>query len=81
MGNNQMLCSDPISGEIKRFMVGPVACEITGVTFSQDYTTMFVGIQHPGNKYQPSHFPAGGNSKPRSSIIAITRENGGVVGD
>ncbi len=30
MGNNQMLCSDPKTGEIQRFLTGPIACEITG---------------------------------------------------
>ncbi|MEZ5479361.1 MAG: DUF839 domain-containing protein [Thiolinea sp.] len=30
MGNNQMLCGDPQSGGIRRFLTGPVACEITG---------------------------------------------------
>ncbi len=80
MGNNQMLCANPVTGEIKRFMVGPVACEITGLTFSTDHKTMFVGIQHPGEKLVPSHFPQGGESIPRSSIIAISRRDGGVVG-
>jgi secreted PhoX family phosphatase len=80
MGNNQMLCANPVTGEIQRFMVGPVACEITGVAFTTDQKTMFVGIQHPGEKLAPSHFPQGGESVPRSSIIAISRRDGGVVG-
>ncbi|OZG69793.1 transcriptional initiation protein Tat [Hahella sp. CCB-MM4] len=80
MGNNQMLCADPDSGEIKRFLVGPVACEITGLTFSPDHRTMFIGIQHPGEDLQASNFPQGGNAKPRSSVVMITREDGGVIG-
>jgi len=80
MGNNQMLCSDPATGEIQRFLSGPIACEVTGLTFTPDQKTMFVGIQHPGEKGKPSHFPAGGNSKPRSTIVVITREDGGVIG-
>jgi uncharacterized protein len=47
-GNNQMLCADPTTGEIRRFLVGPKACEITGVFTTPDERTMFVGIQHPG---------------------------------
>ncbi|MGY5617014.1 PhoX family protein [Vibrio cincinnatiensis] len=78
-GNNQMLCGDPITGEIKRFLTGPVACEITGLAFSPDHKTMFVGVQHPGEEGAPSHFPAGANSKPRSTIMMITREDGGVI--
>ena len=80
MGNNQMLCADPASGEIRRFMVGPVGCEVTGISFSPDHKTLFVGIQHPGENGGstfPEHLP---NGKPRSSVIAISREDGGIVG-
>lgn len=80
MGNNQMLCSDPQTGEVRRFMTGPIACEITGLTFSPDYKAMFVGIQHPGEKLAPSHFPEGGNQIPRSSVMVITKKDGGVIG-
>ncbi|WP_070963788.1 PhoX family protein [Vibrio sonorensis] len=79
-GNNQMLCGDPVTGEVRRFLTGPIACEITGLTFSADQKTMFVGVQHPGEKGKPSHYPAGGNSKPRSTVVMITREDGGVIG-
>jgi secreted PhoX family phosphatase len=80
MGNNQMLCANPVTGEIRRFMVGPVACEITGLCFAPDYKTLFVGIQHPGEGRKPSHFPAGGDAVPRSCIVAIRRDDGGVIG-
>ena len=80
MGNNQMLCGDPATGEIRRFLVGPISCEVTGVTWSPDRRTLFVGIQHPGEKGLPSHFPDGGDSVPRSSIVAVTREDGGIIG-
>ena len=80
MGNNQMLCGNPATGEIKRFLVGPVGCEITGIAFTPDQKTVFVGIQHPGEKLTASHFPQGGDAVPRSSIIAISRRDGGVVG-
>lgn len=80
MGNNQMLCADPETGEIRRFATGPIACEITGLTFSPDQRTMFVGIQHPGEKDKPSHFPAGGDSKPRSTIMVVQRNDGGIIG-
>ena len=78
-GNNQMLAGDPVTGEIRRFMVGPNECEITGLTWSPDRRTMFVGIQHPGERGN-SHWPEGGDATPRSAIIAVTREDGGLVG-
>jgi secreted PhoX family phosphatase len=79
MGNNQMLVGDPETGEIRRFLVGPKECEVTGITFSPDRRTLFVGIQHPGEKGD-SHFPDGGNSVPRSCVVAINRNDGGVIG-
>jgi uncharacterized protein len=48
MGNNQMLVGDPQTREIRRFMVGPSGCEITGITWTPDRKTMFVNMQHPG---------------------------------
>ncbi len=80
MGNNQMLCADPQTGEIRRFATGPIACEITGQAFSPDQRTLFIGVQHPGEDLAPSHFPAGGNSKPRSTIMVVQRKDGGVIG-
>lgn len=79
MGNNQMLFADTETGEIKRFLVGPKECEVTGITWTPDRKTMLVGIQHPGEK-GGSHWPEGGNAVPRSSIIAIRREDGGPIG-
>ena len=78
-GNNQMLIADPETGEIRRFMVGPKECEVTGFAFSPDRRSVFVGIQHPGEK-GGSHFPGGGDSVPRSAVIAINREDGGLIG-
>ncbi|USG61774.1 PhoX family phosphatase [Sneathiella marina] len=79
MGNNQMLVGDPETGEIRRFMVGPNECEVTGLTWSEDRKTMFVGIQHPGEKGN-SHYPDGGDSVPRSTIIGISRDDGETMG-
>jgi len=78
MGNNQMLVGDPATGEIRRFLVGPRECEVTGIDFTADGRTMFVGIQHPGED-GGSHFPAGGGSVPRSAVIAIQRDDGGII--
>ena len=78
-GNNQMLVGDPETGEIRRFMVGPKQCEVTGFAWSANRKTLFVGIQHPGERGD-SHFPDGGDAAPRSSIVAIARDDGGIVG-
>jgi len=80
MGNSRLLCADPETGEIKRFMTGPNGCEITGMTFSPDNKHLFVGIQHP-RIGKVSHFPDREKSKPRSSVVVVTRQDGGIIGD
>ncbi len=79
MGNNQMLAGDTATGEIRRFLVGPKEAEITGLTWSPDRRTMFVGIQHPGEQGN-SHFPRGGSSVPRSGVFAVRRSDGDRIG-
>lgn len=88
-GNNQMLAADPKTGEIRRFLTGPLGQEITGVITTPDQTTMFINVQHPGAPTTPddfaagkwlSHWPDGGNAVPRSGTIVITREDGGKIG-
>ncbi len=87
-GNNQMLCADPRAGEIRRFLVGPLGQEITGVITTPDGRTMFVNIQHPGATTSADDFAAGKltgtwpnmGRYPRSATIIITREDGGVIG-
>lgn len=75
MGNNQMLAGDPMTGEIARFLTGPVGSEVTGLTWSSDRRTMFVGIQHPD-----APFPDGEGKLARSSIIAVKRDDSAPVG-
>lgn len=79
MGNNQMLVGNPQTGEIRRFLVGPKEAEITGITWSGDRKTAFVGIQHPGEE-GTSNFPDGGDKLARSCVIAITKDDGSTIG-
>lgn len=74
MGNNQMLVGDPVTGEIARFMTGPNGSEVTGLAWSSDRRTMFVGIQHPGGSWPD------GNGLPRSSVITIKRADNAPIG-
>ncbi len=91
LGNNSLLACNPVSGEVRRFLTGPVGCEITGATWTPDGRTMFVNIQHPGESpgdrsdpTQPSRFSRwpdnAPGSRPRSATLAIWRQDGGVVG-
>ena len=83
-GNNQMLVANPQTREIKRFLVGPTDCEVTGISATPDMKTLFVNIQHPGDRSTPDNFtsnwPDGGNSRPRSATVVITKDDGGVIG-
>jgi secreted PhoX family phosphatase len=75
---------------LRRFLVGPKECEITGIDSTPDGRTLFVNIQHPGENGNPSNitsnWPAsqagsgGTGSRPRSATIVITKDDGGVVG-
>ncbi|HEY0647554.1 PhoX family protein [Phenylobacterium sp.] len=77
---------------LRRFLVGPKECEITGIDTTPDGQTMFVNIQHPGEDTStgfpntfPSNWPASQTSatavsRPRSSTIVITKDAGGVIG-
>ena len=79
---------------LKRFLVGPKGCEITGLSETPDGKTIFVNIQHPGEgtamanigdatKYQsqwPSNAGYGAGKRPRSATIVITKNDGGVIG-
>ncbi len=71
----------PGAASLKRFLVGPIEAEITGVDSTPDGRALFVGIQHPGEDAPgTSSWPDGGTARPRSATIVITRTDGGVVG-
>ena len=57
-GNNQMLAANPLTKEVRRFLVGPSGCEITGLTFTPDRKTMFINVQHPGEVGNHPNRPA-----------------------
>jgi secreted PhoX family phosphatase len=75
-------------GNLRRFLVGPKECEITGIDSTPDGKTIFVNIQHPGENGSPANITSNwpqsqaGNAsgRPRSATIAITKNDGGVVG-
>ena len=91
LGNNAMLAADPGTGEIRRFLVGPAGCEITGATGTPDGKTMFINIQHPGESPSERSDPANPraisnwpdkkpNGRPRSATVVIRKMDGGVIG-
>ncbi len=83
-GNNQMLAADPVTKQVKRFFVGPIDAEVTGVTVTPDLKTMFVNIQHPGDRSTStaftSNWPEGNGARPRSATVIVTKNDGGIIG-
>jgi secreted PhoX family phosphatase len=87
--NNTLLAADPVTKEFRRFLVAPAGSEVTGIDFTPDRRAMFVDIQHPG---EPAsiftsrledvlcNWPDGGESRPRSATLVITKDDGGVIG-
>jgi secreted PhoX family phosphatase len=83
----------PTADTLRRFLVGPVDCEITGITETPDGSAIFVNIQHPGetitaaNVANPStylsHWPgnagygAGGATARPRSATIVITRNGG----
>ncbi|QDQ29406.1 PhoX family phosphatase [Chitinimonas arctica] len=81
---------NPSNDTLRRFLVGPKGCEITGIAETPDGKALFVNIQHPGEETSvadladpgrfQSHWPDGGNARARSATVVITRNDGGSIG-
>jgi uncharacterized protein len=91
VGNNQMLACDPATGQTRRFLTGPVNCEITGAAWTPDMKTLFINIQHPGESPTERMDPAEPrkfsnwpdflpNGRPRSATVVIRKMDGGLIG-
>ena len=81
---------------LRRFLVGPVGAEVTGITETADGKAIFVGIQHPGenatayNDTKNGVWPTNANNgaggaygagtRARSATIIITKDDGGKIG-
>ena len=70
-GQETIMGAKPTDANVRRFLVGPFDCEITGVVVTPDGKTLFFNVQHPGedkgdfttNTFT-SHWP--GNQAPAS---------------
>ncbi|UGV31716.1 PhoX family phosphatase [Halopseudomonas aestusnigri] len=90
-GNCAMLVADPTTGDLKRFLVGPIDQEITGITMTPDQRTLFINVQHPGEGTSATDFAAGNYTSswpdfmpatrpPRSATVVVWKNDGGIVG-
>ena len=80
----------PAPRQVKRFLTGPIGCEITGPLLSPDNKTFFCGLQHIGGEntngqgyrgQQEAPFSTFPNDTwPRDTIVYVRRKDGGIVG-
>jgi secreted PhoX family phosphatase len=76
------------TANLKRFLVGPKECELTGVDTTPDGRTLFVGIQHPGedgsaaapSSNWPQSQTGTASGRPRSGVVVVTKNTGGIPG-
>jgi secreted PhoX family phosphatase len=74
---------------VRRFLVGPKDCEITGIAMTPDAKTLFFNVQHPGedgtlaaptSAWPASQTNSSATSRPRSATVVVTRKDGGAIG-
>lgn len=77
----------PGRGITRAFFRGPAGSEMTGPSFTPDGRTLFLSIQHPADgKYSTFEQPYNrwpdydDKMPPRPTVIAITKDDGGVIG-
>jgi secreted PhoX family phosphatase len=68
--------SGPGAGKALQVASAPRGAELTGPSFSPDGRTLFLSVQHPGEHVHlrpemQSHWPEGGSSVPKPSVVAI----------
>ena len=54
---NARVGKKPAADTLRRFLVGPADCEITGITETPDGKAIFVNIQHPGETITAANVP------------------------
>ncbi|MBP6250165.1 MAG: PhoX family phosphatase [Leptothrix sp. (in: Bacteria)] len=89
---NQLLACDPAAGPgaaaLRRFLIAPHGCEVTGPVMTPDCRTLFLNLQHPGvdPAADASRTPWAGawpqpGQRPRSATVVITKDDGGPIGN
>ncbi|MFC8419691.1 PhoX family protein [Streptomyces sp. NPDC057236] len=88
-GNNALLAADVATGTVRRFLTAPRGAEVTGVDATPDGRTLFVNIQHPGERTARWSAPDASDpravsgwpglrpgDRPRSATVVVRRTAG-----
>lgn len=89
-GQQTLVGAKVTDSTLRRFLVGPKQCEITGIAMTPDHKAIFINVQHPGEDSKSyatpdSNWPAtqkdpsNKTARPRSATVVITRKDGGVI--
>ncbi|MCX6024456.1 MAG: PhoX family phosphatase [Chloroflexi bacterium] len=74
----------PQRGRVMQFFSAVAGAEMLGPEFTPDNTTLFLGIQHPGEggtfEKPVSTWPDGPGNPPKPSVMVIWNQNGGRIG-
>ena len=88
-GTKTIVGAQATADNVRRFLVGPKDCEVTGFAITPDAKTIFINIQHPGedgslaaptSAWPDSQTNTGSTKRPRSATVVITRTDGGPIG-
>ncbi|MBJ9703315.1 PhoX family protein [Acinetobacter calcoaceticus] len=89
-GQQTLVGAKVTDSTLRRFLVGPKQCEITGIAMTPDHKAIFINVQHPGedsasyatpdsNWPATQKDPSNKTARPRSATVVITRKDGGVI--
>ncbi|WP_062441411.1 PhoX family protein [Herbidospora daliensis] len=90
LGTHDGLFAVPVRGKdkghVRQFLTMPKGAECCGPMVSEDQKSVFVAVQHPGEGTGASpaapisHFPDGGTSQPRPSVVVAWHKQGRKIG-
>ncbi|MCO1579519.1 PhoX family phosphatase [Crossiella sp. SN42] len=88
LGANDGLFATPLEGRerghVRQFLTVPIGAETCGPVIGERF--VLVSVQHPGEvdgasiEKPASHWPDGGTSQPRPSVVAVYKNDGGRIG-
>jgi secreted PhoX family phosphatase len=73
----------PDRGYLRQFLSGPKGCEVCGPEFSDNFTTLFVAIQHPGEGGGfPNTISRWPDNTPyaRPALVVVQHDNDEIIG-